>query len=127
MNWSFNEFVEVRVLSDKPDAYHVCFVGRRRLSVVVLAGTMTFSFIRSCITVSAPASYLSGTLLAPVTFFGMAFGLRPIFIGSHFIGSGLSLSLKMASKSAVNLSTSSLIVVLKQNSSLSSKIVFGKP
>ena len=96
-------------------------------SVIVLIGTMIFLFIRSCTTLSPPFMYLSGTLLAPVTFFGMAFGLRKIFIGFPFMGSGSSLLLHMLSKSAVNLSASSMIVSLKQNSSLLSKIVFEKP
>ena len=55
-------------------------------SVVMLTGTMTFLFIRSCTTESAPSSYHRGTRLAPVTFLGIVFGFRRIRIGSPFIG-----------------------------------------
>ena len=96
-------------------------------SAVMLTGTITFLFIRSCTTASAPSSYRSGTRLAPVTFLGVALGFRLIRIGSPFIGSGLSSSLNVSSNSDVKLSDNNLMVVLKQNSSLSFKIVFGNP
>ena len=74
---------------------------------------------------SAPSSYLSGTSLAPVTFFGIAFGFRLICIGSPFIGSGLSSSLRMSLNSVVNSWDS--MVVQKQNSLLLFRIVLGNP
>ena len=78
-------------------------------SAVMLTGTFTFLFIKSCTTESAPASYRSGTLLAPVTFLGIAFGFKLIHIWSPFIRSGLSSSLNMSSNSDVNSSDNSWI------------------
>ena len=95
-------------------------------SVVMLTGTITFLFIKSCTAVSAPSLYRSGTRL-PVTFLGIALGFRLMRIGSPFIGSGLSSSLNMSSNSDVNSFDSNLTVVQKQNSSMLFNIVFGNP
>ena len=52
--------------------------------VVMLTGTITFLFIKSWTTVSAPSLYQSRARLAPVAFLGIASDYRLLGIGSLF-------------------------------------------
>ena len=63
------------------------------LALALDTGVMTPFCTRSAITLSPSASYLSGTLLAYMTFLGSVFGLRFILILSPFIGFGFRSSL----------------------------------